>query len=161
IHSSAVGKGLGLLHEVRGQSKILSTVTKWNGRASRPEEIPVLVRQAFHQLKSGTPQPVGIEISHDLLSTTADMPLVDPADATGADRLPVAEIERAAELLSSCNFPVLYVGGGVIASGASRELQALAEKLQMPVVISENGKGAISDRHPLAFNTLEGRDLFP
>jgi acetolactate synthase-1/2/3 large subunit len=161
IHSSAVGKGLGLLHEVRGQSEILSTVTKWNGRASRAEDIPALVRQAFHQLKSGIPQPVGIEISHDLLSTAADIPLVDPADATGADRLPAAEIERAAELLSACNFPVLYVGGGAIASGASLELQALAEKLQMPVVMSENGKGAISDRHPLAFNTLEGRDLFP
>src|SRR5919198_722250 len=89
IHSSAVGKGLGLLHEVREQSKILGTVTKWNGRAS-----------------------------------------------------------RAADVLSSCRLPVLYVGGGVIASSAFLELQALAEKLQMPIVIGENGKGAVSDRHP-------------
>src|SRR5919197_2431055 len=79
IHSSAVGKGLGLLHEVREQSKILSTVTKWNGRASRAEDIPNLVRQAFHELKTGIPQPVGIEISHDLLSTKCDISLVDPA----------------------------------------------------------------------------------
>ncbi|WP_028349732.1 thiamine pyrophosphate-binding protein [Bradyrhizobium murdochi] len=62
--------------------------------------------------------------------------------------------------ICACSFPVLYVGGGVIASSASLELQALAEKLQMPVVMGENGKGAVSDRHPLAFNTLEGRDLF-
>ncbi|MEH2527040.1 MULTISPECIES: thiamine pyrophosphate-binding protein [unclassified Bradyrhizobium] len=160
IHSSAVGKGLGLLHEVRNQTKILGTVTKWNGRASRAEDIPNLVRQAFQQLKKGIPQPVGIEISHDLLSTTADIPLVDPAEPVGTDRAPLAEIERAAEVLSACRFPVLYVGGGVIASNASLELQALAEKLQMPIVMGENGKGAVSDRHPLAFNTLEGRDLF-
>jgi acetolactate synthase-1/2/3 large subunit len=112
-------------------------------------------------LKKGIPQPVGIEISHDLLSTPADIPLADPAEAIDADSIPVVEIERAAELLSTCNFPVLYAGGGAVASGAFRELQALAEKLQMPIVMSENGKGAVSDRHPLAFNTLEGRDLFP
>ncbi|MCK1642072.1 hypothetical protein IVA95_32115 [Bradyrhizobium sp. 157] len=159
IHSSAVGKGLGLLHEVREQSTILGTVTKWKGRASRAEDIPNLVRQAFQQLKKGIPQPVGIEISHDLLSTTADISLVDPAEPTETDPVPFAEIERAAEALSTRSFPVLYVGGGVIASGASLELQALAEKLQMPIVMGENGKGSVSDRHPLAFNTLEGREL--
>jgi acetolactate synthase-1/2/3 large subunit len=160
IHSSAVGKGLGLLHEVRDQSKILGTVTKWNGRASRAEDIPNLVRQAFQRLRSGIAQPVGIEISHDLLSTKTDISLVDPAEPIETAPAPIAEIERAAEVLSACSFPVLYVGGGVIASSASLELQALAEKLQMPIVMGENGKGAVSDRHPLAFNTLEGRDLF-
>jgi acetolactate synthase I/II/III large subunit len=160
IHSSAVGKGLGLLHEVRDQSKILSSVTKWNGRASRAEDIPDLVRQAFHQLRNGIPRPVGIEISHDLLSTAADIPLADPAAPVESDRVPLEEIERAAERLSTCSFPVLYAGGGAVASDASLELQALAEKLQMPIVMGENGKGAVSDRHPLAFNTLEGRDLF-
>jgi acetolactate synthase I/II/III large subunit len=160
IHSSAVGRGLGLLHEVRNQSKILGTVTKWNGRASRAEDIPNLVRQAFQQLQSGIPQPVGIEISHDLLSTTSDISLADPSGPSETDRVPIAEIERAAEVLSACRFPILYVGGGVIASGTSLELQTFSEKLQMPIVMGENGKGAVSDRHPLAFNTLEGRELF-
>src|SRR5918997_6695300 len=45
IPSSCLGKGLGLLHEVRDQGAILGTVTKWRARATRPEEIPALVRE--------------------------------------------------------------------------------------------------------------------
>ncbi|MBI2317491.1 MAG: thiamine monophosphate synthase, partial [Betaproteobacteria bacterium] len=57
-------------------------------------------------------------------------------------------------------FPVLYVGGGVLAAHAFEPLQRLAERLGAPVIMSENGRGALSDRHPLAMSTLAGRALF-
>jgi acetolactate synthase-1/2/3 large subunit len=160
IHSSAVGKGLGLLHEIRNQSEILGSVTKWHGRANRAEEVPALIRRAFHELNTGRPQPVGIEIPHDVLSTTADIELVEPTEITAPD-LAVGDIERAAELLAASRLPVFYVGGGVLASSASAALASIAEKLQMPIVMGENGRGAVSDRHPLALNCLEGRAVFP
>lgn len=161
IHSQAVGKGLGLLHEVRNQSEILGTVTKWHGRADRAEDVPALVRRAVNELNTGRPQPVGIEIPHDVLSTTVDIDLVPPT-AAGPPKGPDADaIERAAELLAKSRLPVFYVGGGVLAGMASHALKSIAEKLQAPVVMGENGRGALSDRHPLALNSLEGRAVFP
>ena len=65
-----------------------------------------------------------------------------------------ADIDRAAALLDKARFPVLYVGGGVIAAGASTHLQRLAERLGAPVVMSDNGLGALSARHPLAMSAL-------
>ncbi|MGD9920341.1 MAG: thiamine pyrophosphate-binding protein [Pseudorhodoplanes sp.] len=160
IHSAAIGKGLGLLHEVRDQSRILGSVTKWQGRAMRPDDVPGIVRQAFHQLMTGRPQPVGIEIPHDVLSASADISLLDPV-AVKEVQPDIGAIERAAFLIERSKNPVIYAGGGVLSSGASRSLRALAEKLQCPVVMGENGRGALSDRHPLALSTLEGRAVFP
>lgn len=161
IYSPALGKGLGLLHEVRGQSQILGAVTKWQGRASRPEDIPALVSEAFRQIRSGRPQPVGIEIAHDVLSASADMELAEPHAGDGRLRPDPKAVEAAAALIAASRCPVIYVGGGAIAADAGAALAAFAEKLQAPVVMGENGRGAISDRHPLALDTLEGRAIFP
>ena len=58
IPSTQIGKGLGMLHEVPGQSDLLKSVTKWSRLARTPGEIPALVHEAFQQLRSGRPQPV-------------------------------------------------------------------------------------------------------
>jgi acetolactate synthase-1/2/3 large subunit len=161
IHSAAIGKGFGLLHEVRNQSEILGGVTKWHGQAGSAKDIPGLVREAVRQLRAGRPQPVGIEIAHDLLAATDDIELVqaNPAE-DGRVRPDAAAIEQAAALLARAKLPVIYVGGGVLAARASAALAALAEKLQAPVVMSENGRGALSDHHPLALTALPGRAVF-
>ena len=161
IHSKSVGKGVGLLHEIRNQSEILGCVTKWQAQAWSPKEIPALVREAVKQLHSGRPQPVGLEIAHDVLQAADDIELVQPdAHEDGRVRPDPAAIDKAAALLAKAKLPVIYVGGGVLAAHASAALQALAEKLQAPVVMSENGRGALSDRHPLALTALAGRGAF-
>lgn len=164
IHSAGVGKGYGLLHEIPNQTQVLASVTKWQGTAASPQAIPGLVREAVRQLRSGRPRPVGIEISHDLLSASAPIALIDaPANEedTGRLRPDSADIARAAALLEKAHFPVIYAGGGVLASGASGALRRIAEKLQSPVVLDDNAHGALSSRHPLALNTLGGRAVFP
>ncbi len=161
IYSAAIGKGFGLLHEVRNQSEILGSVTKWHAQARSPKDIPGLVREAVSQLRSGRPQPVGVEIAHDLLAATDDIDLVQPnPNEDGRVRPDAAAVEQAAALLAQAKLPVIYVGGGALAARASAALQALAEKLDAPVVMSENGRGALSDRHPLALNALSGRVVF-
>ena len=161
IYSGALGKGFGLLHEVRHQSEILGSVTKWHAQARSPKDIPGLVREAVRQLRSGRPQPVGIEIAHDLLAAADDIDLVQPNPSEdGRVRPDAIAIEQAAALLAQAKLPVIYVGGGVLAARASAALQALAEKLDAPVVMSENGRGALSDRHPLALTALSGRVVF-
>jgi acetolactate synthase-1/2/3 large subunit len=161
IHSPAIGKGFGLLHEVRNQSAILGCVTKWQAQATTPAQIPALVREAVRELRSGRPQPVGLEIAPDVLAASADVTLLDPP-ANEDERLrpdPTA-IEAAAALIAKSRCPVIYAGGGVLAAGATAALQALAEQFSIPVVLSENGRGALSDRHPLTLNPLGGRAVF-
>lgn len=161
IHSSGLGKGWGLLHEVPRQSEILGTVTKWQAQARSPKQIPGLIGEAVRQLHSGRPQPVGVEIAFDVLSATDDVELAQPdANEDGRVRPDARAIEQAAAMLSGAKLPVIYVGGGALAAHASAALAALAEKLQAPVVLSENGRGALSDRHPLALTALAGRAVF-
>ena len=161
IHSTAIGKGFGLLHEVRNQSAILGCVTKWQAQAQTPAEIAARLREAMSQLNRGRPQPVGIEIAPDVLSAIGEVELIDPpARDEGRVRPDPAAIEKAAAVIERSRFPVIYAGGGVLAAGASAALQALAERLSAPVVLSENGRGAMSDRHALTLNALGGRAVF-
>lgn len=156
IPSSAIGRGLGMLHEIPDQSTTLASLTKWSARATSPLEIPSLVRGAVAQLRSGRPRPVGLEIPPDILQATAEVSLLDPSE--GEPCCPDPDLVRqAAELLLRAERPVLYAGGGVPASGAAEQLRLFAERLQAPVVMSPNGRGALDDRHPLALTSLAGR----
>src|SRR5260370_3306803 len=155
IHSRAIGKGSGPLHEVRNKAAIRGCVTKGQAQARKPAEVPTLVRAAVKELHSGRPQPVGLEIAPDVLSASADCTLIDPpTHEDGRMRPDPAAIEKAAALMATSRFPVIYAGGGVLAAGATAALQALAERLSAPVVLSENRRGALSDRHPLALNAV-------
>jgi acetolactate synthase-1/2/3 large subunit len=71
------------------------------------------------------------------------------------------QIARAARLLSEARRPLMFSGGGVLASGAWEELRRLASLLQAPVVMTSNGKGALSDRDPLAQSFLGAMELLP
>ncbi|WP_283137152.1 thiamine pyrophosphate-dependent enzyme [Rhizohabitans arisaemae] len=161
IPSSMIGRGLGMLHEVRDQTTTFGTVTKWTGSAMRAEDVPRLVHEAFQVLRSGRPQPVGIEIPPDVLSAVADVDLIGTS-AVGTPAVPdPALIAKAGALLRGAARPVLYAGGGVLAGGAWAELAELAEALGAPVVMSQNGRGAVDERHPLALTSLGGREVLP
>lgn len=151
IQSDLIGVGRGLLHEIPEQMRMISSVTKWAGRAMRPEEIPAIVREAFRQLQSGRPRPVEIEIPPDVLQRTAEVQLLGPAGVERSAGDP-EKLEQAARALGHAQRPLIFVGGGVVAANASDELTNLAELLQAAVLPSENGngKGAISDRNYLA-----------
>jgi acetolactate synthase-1/2/3 large subunit len=161
IFSPTVGKGLGLLHEVRDQTGILAAVTKWQGRATRAEDVPAIISEAFAQLRSSEPKPVAVEISHDVLSAVAEVSLQESDLALNPLAPAPEQIAAAAKLLSASRTPAIYVGGGALAANASDALAAFAERIQAPVIMGENGRGALSDRHPLALNALEGRAVMP
>ncbi|QFY13028.1 thiamine pyrophosphate-binding protein [Nonomuraea phyllanthi] len=158
IPSPAIGRGLGLLHEIQGQSELLRSLTKWNGIARSPEEIPGLVREAFAQVSSGRPRPVGIEIPPDVLQAATAAGVEKPAGDRTVE-IDEDSVARAAEILAAAERPAIVVGGGVRDAAASAALQALAERLAAPVITSRNGKGAISDRHPLALSRLAGAEV--
>jgi len=161
IQSDLIERGRGMLHEIPHQLEMVRSVTKWAGRAMAPGEVPGLVAEAFRQLGTGRTRPVEIEIPPDVLQAQAD---VAPADVVGAPQRPNGDpdlLEAAAKALGEAKSPIIFVGGGVISAGASESLRELAELLQAPVVMTSNGKGALSSRHYLAQNTVGGRTLLP
>lgn len=163
IHSSGIGRGCGLLHEIKDQTGLVRGLTKWNHLVESPADIATAVDLAFGELASGRPRPVGIEIPHDYLSTEAPVPANSAAVATPRDAAPACDakaLQAAASMIDRARLPVLYVGGGILSSDASVALKALAERIGAPVVMSDNGRGAIDDRHPLAMNSLAGRAVF-
>lgn len=153
IDSKAIGRGLGALHEIPDQTGILERLTKWTGIARSADEIPGLVREAFMQLRSGRPRPVAIEVPPDVLAATSRMAAAEMV--ADAPLVPdEQQIRDVAARLLAAQRPMIVVGGGVLASNASVALQALAEALEIPVLMTENGRGALDARHRLAFDSL-------
>jgi acetolactate synthase-1/2/3 large subunit len=101
---------------------------------------------------------VAIELPADLLQASAEARPLQSAPEFRATP-DSAVLQRAAELLRRAERPVIYSGGGTLAAGAWTELQALAELLEAPVVMSTDGRGALSDRHDLAHTGLTGDAL--
>jgi acetolactate synthase I/II/III large subunit len=158
IPSKFIGKGHGLLHEIPDQLGILKTLTKWATRIEQPQDAPGLVAQAFQQMTSGRPQPVGLEIAPDILQARAD---IDPAAPLPplAQQLDEDAIERAAKLLEKAEHPLIFLGGGALDAGA--EVKALAERLGAPVAAYRRGKGVMDDRHPLAHVVTGAHAMWP
>jgi acetolactate synthase-1/2/3 large subunit len=161
IQSDLIEFGRGLLHEIPNQLGMIRSVTKHAERATTPPEIPSLVHRAFSEIRSGRPRPVEIEIPPDTLFAKADVELLPAADLPERFAGDPVAVNRAARLLAQAQRPLIWSGGGVLGSGAWEELRQLATLLQAPVVMTANGKGALSARDPLAQNILGGMELLP
>lgn len=159
IHSEAIGKGYGNLHEIPDQSLVLQGLTKHQELVSDRGRIPGAVHDAFQAAMTGRRRPAGVEIPYDFLrardAASSGKTGTEPDTALRPDPTLIA---RAASLIDKADFPVIYVGGGALDAGD--EIAALAERLGAPVIASDNGRGVVPDKHRLSFNSLAGRPLF-
>jgi acetolactate synthase I/II/III large subunit len=149
IESYMLGQDKGALHEINDQLDLVRPVTKWCQRVLKVEEIPGAIHEAMRQMQTGRPRPTLVEVPPDVLAMVADVTL-PTAESYAAQAPDQADIQRAAELLTSAKKPLIWAGGGVMVGGAWAELQALAEALGAPVATTPEGKGAIPEDHPLA-----------
>ena len=156
VPKGRIGKDVGLLHEVNDQLDTIAPVTKWRSRALEVEEIPAAIREAARQLRTGRPRPVVVDIPPETLEDEGEVTLLDPAPAE-RPAAPASELERAAALLVAARAPVIMAGGGVNLSGAHDALRAVAEHLQAGVIMTAEGKGALSDASDLSL----GAALWP
>jgi acetolactate synthase-1/2/3 large subunit len=136
-------------------------VTKLNATIDDVSRIPDMLRQAFRVATSGTPGPVHLQFRGNegqIDQEEADMePLVEALFARAPPFRPepdTASVLAALKVLQEAVRPVIVAGGGVRASGAARELVALAERLAIPVATSLNGKDAIPGAHPLSVGVV-------
>lgn len=161
IQSDLIGFGRGQLHEIPNQLEMIRSVTKHSARAVKPDQIPTLVYDAVAMIWKGRIRPVEIEIPPDTLFASEAVTLLGPVPERNRPTIDPATIEEAARLLGKALSPMIFAGGGVISAGAGMELQHFAELIQAPVVMTSNGKGALSYRHYLAQSSLAGSGLLP
>ncbi|MBW1801674.1 MAG: thiamine pyrophosphate-binding protein [Deltaproteobacteria bacterium] len=159
IPSPFIGKGYGMLHEIADQMGTMSSVTKWQGWADHPDDAPRLIRDAFEQLHTGRRRPVMVEMAPDVMGREADVELLDPIKVYSEPEPDPDLVEKAASLLGNAKCPGIFVGGGIY--GAEEELFQVAEMLQAPVFMTQNGLGAVDWRHYLAQNMLVAARLWP
>jgi len=120
-------------------------------------DIPRVMREAFHVATTGRPGPVLVDVPKDVGQGPCDAPFTDELDLPGYVVPTRGEAERIAEtarLLSDAKRPLLYVGQGAVISGAGKAITSLAEKLRAPVVNTLLGKGAVDEHHPLHLGML-------
>ena len=148
-------------HRKKGESldekAWLGPLTKWAARAERPAEIPELVQEAFRQLRTGRPRPVAIEVPPAVFAASDEVAPPQPAAAPPPAAADAGAIQRAAQLLTAARRPVIWAGGGVMRARAAAAVAELADYLQIPVVTTRQGKGALSERHPLSLGMAEMR----
>lgn len=138
------------LHQDADQCQIFRPFCKRVYRVDNVRDLPRIVERAFHLAQSGRPGPVLVDVPMDVFSADLEIdafattppeiakPGLDPATAA-----------RIVDALATSRRPVLYAGGGVLSARATRELQALAEALQVPVAHTLMGKGCLPHDHPL------------
>lgn len=128
-------------------------ITKHNFLVQDSKEIPKIVKEAFYIARTGRPGPVLIDLPKDV--TVEEIEFEYPKEVNIRGYKPKYhgdefQIKRAAEAIMESNRPVIYAGGGVIASGASEELKELAETIMAPVTVTLMGLGAFPENHPLS-----------
>ena len=125
-------------------------VTKWSALAHAIEELPELMRRAYHAMRSGKGGPVLIEIPAEVWEADyrgeldyAPVPVQRSAPDPDA-------VKAAVKMLLAAKSPLLWAGQGVLYAEASNRLATLAELIPAPVVTTNPGKSAIPESHPLA-----------
>ena len=131
---------------------ITMPITKYNYQVRETADIPRIITEAVHIATTGRPGPVVIDLPKDVSALETDFiyepsvklpsyqPTIEPNEL---------QIKKILKQLSKAKKPVLLAGGGVSYSGAAKELIALAERYQIPVVTSLLGQGTIATSHPL------------
>lgn len=143
-----MGSGEGWLHELPNQSALVAGVSAFSRTVHRPEELAPALAQAFAIFDSARPRPVHIELPINVMLADASH-LAVPADPPRLRRpAPAVEgIAAAATLLNGSKTPLILAGGGAVQS--AERLQALAETLDAPVVMTTNARGSLPPDHPL------------
>jgi acetolactate synthase-1/2/3 large subunit len=154
VATSLIGKDAFQEADITG---ITMPITKHNYLVKEASELPGIIKEAFHVATTGRPGPVLIDIPRDV--TIAELSYSYPKQVDLRSYRPtyvghIKQIMSAVALVDEVRRPLLYVGGGVVASGAGAELLELAEGADIPVVMTLMGLGAFPGEHPLSLGML-------
>ncbi len=131
--------------------------TKHNYLVTDPNELIETIREAFHIARTGRPGPVLIDLPKDVMAAMVNF--TEPKPVKMRTYRPTYEphpgqIEKACKSILKAKKPVLYIGGGVIASNAHEEVTEFARKMSVPVTMTLMGLGGFPGTDPLSMGML-------
>ena len=130
---------------------------KHNYLVREAKDLPAIVREAFHLARSGRPGPVVIDIPKDVGAARSNYSRLDHVSFPFSTQTPLVDPDLASDALEqilNAKRPVLYVGGGIVNSGAVNSLLSFAESLRLPVTPTLMGLGGFPSSHPLCLGML-------
>ena len=136
-------------------------ITKWNASITIPSAIPEAVRKAFKVAESEKPGPTHLELPEDVAKKDID---AEPLKKIKVRR-PSADskaIEQAIEMIKHAKAPLILAGNGCIRTRVSKQLNAFVEERGIPIVHTQMGKGAFSDRSEYSLFTtgINAKDYY-
>ena len=148
LPDSINGGDTGNLHETKDQSGAMNCLVAWSSRVGSAADADATVRRAFQEFRHGRPRPIHLEVPLDVMDSPGEV--AGSEDVGGAPEL-VGPIDEAATILAGAVQPVLIVGGGAVESAAAAA--QLAQRLGCAVMTTVNGKGVVSEGHPLSLGS--------
>ncbi len=136
---------------------ITRPITKHNFLVKRVEDLPRIIKEAFYIARTGRPGPVLVDIPKDVQQAKGDFNYPDEIHLRSYNPTyepHLKQIEKAYQLLEKAERPVFLIGGGVISSGASEEVRAVAERLNLPVTMTLMGLGGFPGEHDQSLGML-------
>ncbi|MDD6728038.1 MAG: biosynthetic-type acetolactate synthase large subunit [Eubacteriales bacterium] len=128
---------------------ITMPITKHNFQVKSVEELAPTIRKAFKIAISGRKGPVLVDIPKDITAAECEY-TPEPAQQPDEPVQPKQKcFDRAVELINNAKKPLIYAGGGAVASNVGEDLITFAEKIDAPVVSSLMGLGSFPNGHPL------------
>ena len=158
IPAASIGLGNGELHELPDQLALLEGLTKWAKRVNHPSEVRELMSVAFHQISTGRPRPVALEVPWDVFGMKAPVPKHVPYREPFKVEADYDLVKAASKLLQTSSHPIIFVGSGAIHAGD--EILELAKTIQAPVISYRSGRGIVSEASPYGFNCAQGLEIF-
>jgi acetolactate synthase-1/2/3 large subunit len=132
---------------------ITMPVTKHNWLVTDAQDIPRIIREAFHVATTGRPGPVLVDFPKDVANQTMEWEWPETISLPGYKpnlKGHPKQIKEAARLIGDSHRPVIYAGGGILKARAAEPLRELAELTGIPVVTTLMARGAFPDDHELA-----------
>ena len=159
IPSGAMGKELGLLHEIDGQFEMLQSLTKHAEQIVQGADAAGQLRTAWSELRSGRPRPVAVEVPvdvwlHDVDNAPDNLQIASPAPPV----VDPAALADALRLIGAASNPLIAVGTG--AQGHSALVRDFAEKTGAGVMAFRTGHGVMDSRDPLSLTMPVGHALW-
>jgi len=136
---------------------ITRPITKHNFLVKRVEDLPRILKAAFHIARTGRPGPVLVDLPKDVQQAKGEFNYPEEIHLRSYNPTyepHIKQIERAYQLLEKAERPVFLIGGGVIASSAADEVRELAEKLNLPVTMTLMGLGGFPGDHEQSLGML-------
>lgn len=155
VASSLIGKDAFQEADITG---ITLPITKHNYQLERTEDLARTIKEAFYIARTNRPGPVVVDLPKDLMAETIEFEDDDEAVSMRGYRVikcvNSGQIISAAEMINKAQKPIIYAGGGVIASGGAEELRQVAEKSKIPVTTTLMGMGAFPGNNYLSLGML-------